>query len=101
MDKTRYPFECDFYIISKDLFIEYNGHWTHGRHSFNTNCKDDIELLNQWSKKSISSQFYKNAIEVWTIRDVKKRNTAKQNNLNYLEFFTMKQFNDWISTVNT
>ena len=100
VDKTRYPFECDFYIISKDLFIEYNGHWTHGRHSFNTNCKDDIELINQWSKKSISSQFYKNAIEVWTIRDVKKRNTAKQNNLNYLEFFNMKQFNDWISTVN-
>ena len=26
----RYPFSCDFYIKSKDLFIECNFHWTHG-----------------------------------------------------------------------
>ena len=25
-DKTRYPFHCDFYIKSKDLFIELNAH---------------------------------------------------------------------------
>lgn len=101
MDNLRYPFECDFYIKSKDLFIEYNGHWTHGKHKFDNNCKEDNVLLEQWKKKSLKSQFYTNAIEVWTIRDVKKRNTANSNNLNYLEFFNMKEFNDWISTVNT
>ena len=26
----RYPFACDFYISSLDLFIECNYHWTHG-----------------------------------------------------------------------
>lgn len=24
--EKRYPFKCDFYIPSKDLFIEYNGY---------------------------------------------------------------------------
>ena len=41
-----YPFACDFYIKSLDLYIEYNGHWTHGWYydrclgSFN---KDNLE----------------------------------------------------------
>lgn len=34
---TRYPFECDFYIPSKDLFIELNFHWTHGFEPFDKN----------------------------------------------------------------
>ena len=25
-DKERYPFHCDFYIKSEDLFIEFNRH---------------------------------------------------------------------------
>ena len=41
----RYPFNCDFYIISEDLFIELNRHWTHGRHQFNPNDENDIEKL--------------------------------------------------------
>lgn len=64
------------------------------------NNMNDNDKLNKWEEKSQNSNFYKKAIEVWTIRDVNKRNTAKQNNLNYLEFFNMKQFNDWISAVN-
>ena len=30
IDLQKYPFNCDFYIKSKDLFIEYQGHQTHG-----------------------------------------------------------------------
>ena len=97
----RYPFLCDFYILEHDLFIEYNGHWSHGHHKFDINDQNDLNKLRKWQEKSTISNYYKRAIEIWTIRDVNKRNTAKQNNLNYLEFFTMKQFNDWISEVNT
>lgn len=45
---------------------------------------------------------YSQAIYGWTISDVKKRNIAKENNLNYLEIFTkyvdeaIKQFNEYI-----
>ena len=26
----KYPYNCDFYIPSKDVYIECNFHWTHG-----------------------------------------------------------------------
>ena len=44
--------------------------------------------LSDWIEKSKISKYYKNAIEVWTRRDVKKRETAKANNINYLEIFS-------------
>ena len=80
----RYPFNCDFYIPSLDLFIEYNGHWTHQDHLFNENCKDDLLILENIKNKSLESSFYKIAIDVWTRRDPLKVKTAKENNLNYL-----------------
>ena len=46
--------------------------------------------------KSIIKQTYKNILETWTIRDVKKFNKAKENNLNYLAFYTEKEMIKWI-----
>ena len=95
-----YPFNCDFYIKSLDLYIEINGSWTHGGHPFDENNQDDIIRLNKM--KSKNTQYYQNTINTWTIRDVNKRNIAKENNLNYLEIFTkyvdeaIKQFNEYI-----
>lgn len=82
-DNKRYPFYCDFYIKEDDLFIELNKHWTHGSKPFDPNdnfCQEQLEL---WKEKAKTSQFYKNAIETWTIRDVEKQRIAKENNLNY------------------
>ena len=83
----EYPFHCDFYLPNFDLYIEYNGAWTHGKHPFNKDNKDDIELLNNWKIKSETSKFYKSAIETWTIRDVNKRNLAYKNKLNFIEIW--------------
>jgi hypothetical protein len=71
------------------LYIEIQGTWTHGFHPFDENNKSDIDKLKLWKEKAITSNFYKGAIDVWTIRDVIKRETAKKNNLNYLEIFSM------------
>lgn len=87
--EKRYPFCCDFYIKTFDLFIEINGNWTHGPHPFNDNNKEDLTLLEEWKSKSISSKYYQNAINVWIKRDIKKRMTAQENNLNYLEIFSI------------
>lgn len=84
----RYGYVCDYYIKKYDLFIEYNGHWTHGEHTFNKNNKHDNELLENWKIKAEFSNFYKNAIETWSIRDVKKVDNAKQNNLRLLILWT-------------
>ena len=95
---SNYPFRCDFYINELDLFIEYNGSWTHGGFPYenNINCE---QQLNRWKQKAINSNFYKNAIEVWTVRDVLKRKTAKENNLNWLEFFSIKEFMKWYNNI--
>ena len=93
----RYPFNCDFYIPELDLFIEYQGHWTHGKHPFNKTNKDDLQQLEIWKNKAINSNFYKNAIRNWTKRDPQKRQFAKNNNLNWIEFFNMKEFIYWFN----
>lgn len=83
----RYPFNCDFYIPSLDLFIEIQGLWTHGKHPYNENNNDDVELANKW--KTSSSKYYNSAYETWAIKDVLKRNIAKHNNLNYIELWNI------------
>jgi hypothetical protein len=79
----RYPFYCDFYIPSEDLFIELNAHWTHGGKPYDPKDKECQEQLAKWKEKAKTSKFYENAIKTWTERDVKKLQTAKENNLNY------------------
>ena len=83
----RYPFACDFYIKSEDLFIELNAHWTHGPHPFDKSNRADIELLTLWKSKATETNMYSVAIDVWTRRDVLKQNVAKINNLNYITIY--------------
>ena len=90
-----YPFNCDFYIPNLDLYIECNYHWTHGGHPFDSNNEDDQILLNEWVNNN--TEYYNNAIGTWTIRDINKRNIAKQNNLNYIEFWNIKELKDWLN----
>lgn len=90
-----YPYHCDFYLPDLDLYIEYQGTWTHGLHPFNENNKEDIDKLNLW--KSKKSKYYDNAINTWTIRDVNKRYIVKQNNLNWIEFFNLEDFKKWLN----
>lgn len=89
-----YPFNCDFYIPSLDLYIECNYHWTHGFKPFENTEEDNIKLQ-QWKNKN--TKFYNTAIECWTKRDVNKRNIAKQNNLNYIEFWNINELKNWLN----
>lgn len=81
-----YPFFCDFYLPKYDLYIEIQGTWCHGYHPFDENNPEDIEKLTEWI--NIGTSYYLKAAHTWTIRDINKRNTAKNNKLNYLELFT-------------
>lgn len=91
-----YPFNCDFYIPKFDLYIEYNGSWTHGEEPYNKRKKSHLVHLQMWQSKSSYSNFYSTAIYVWTIRDPKKRKTAKQNGLRHLEFWNLDQVEAWL-----
>lgn len=103
--EERYPFHCDFYIPSLDLFIECNFHWTHGRKLFDPNNEKDLEQLKRWEElgKNATSvrdkgQYYKNAIVTWTQLDVRKYETAKTNKLNYKIFYFLKDALNWIDS---
>lgn len=95
-----YPYSCDFYFPDYNLYLEIQGHWTHGKHPFDRTCPDDIDKLNLW--KSKNTKFYKQAIHVWTELDVKKREIAHNNHLNYLEIFSDRidvvifRFEQWL-----
>ena len=90
----KYPFVCDFYIKSLDLYIELQGSWTHGSEPYNPENPEHIKKLNEWQEKSQTSQFYRNAIDVWTVRDPLKRLTAINNGIKLIEVFDSKTFNE-------
>lgn len=100
-----YSFNCDFYIPSLDLYIEYNGSHYHHYHPFDINDDNDINELNRLKEKAENSNAHKNGkksqydniIYTWTILDVKKRNIAQQNNLNYIEFWNINEVKEWIN----
>ena len=92
-DELRYPFNCDFYIPSLDLFIECQYHWTHNGHPYDQNNENDIK-----DAEFLLNEGHEGAWHTWTIRDVKKRNTAKENNLNYLEIWTTEELKEWIES---
>lgn len=82
-DSSRYPFKCDFYIPSEDLFIEVHANWTHGGRPYDPNDEFCKQQLLQWQEKAKTSKYYSNAIYTWTDLDVRKLKTAEQNNLNF------------------
>ena len=91
----EYPFNCDFYIPSLDLYIECNYYWMHESHPFNINDPEDNLILKKWESKK--TRQYNNAIKVWSISDVMKRNLAKENKLNWIEFFSIDEFIKWLT----
>lgn len=86
---TVYPYRCDFYIKSEDIFIELNLHWTHGGRPYDPDDPKCQEQLKIWQEKAKTSKFYQNAIETWTVRDVEKQKVAKKNKLNYITIYKL------------
>lgn len=97
-DSLRYPFECDFYIKSLDLFIEVNIYPSHGGKMFNPNNSADIEKLNMWKQKvAVENKLqYANWIYTWTDLDIRKANYAKNNNLNYISLYNLSDLEEKI-----
>ena len=95
----RYPFYCDFYIVSHDIFIELNLMWCHGGHAFDPNNPDDLATLQVWKEKSKGGRTgYDTAIKVWTVTDPMRYKAAKENKLNYFVFWSknLVDFHIWL-----
>ena len=103
-DKNRYPFICDFYIPSLDLFIECQFGMYHNKRPFIGNKLDKDEVIKLQEKSLKRKQItgknksrYDSIIYTWTILDPKKRNIAKLNNLNFIEFWNLNELKQWIT----
>lgn len=92
-----YPFACDFYIPSEDLYIEYQGFKSHNYEPYNINNIKHQEKVQKWAEYCQYNKSYLGYLKVWTITDPLKRQLAKNNNLNWIEFFNMNQFISWYS----
>lgn len=85
----QYPFACDFYVKSRDLYIECNFSWVHGGHFFDECSQDDLAIAEKWKAKK--TRYYQNAIHTWTIRDKQKLETALANELNYAVWWNLDE----------
>lgn len=71
----KYPYYCDFYIPSLELFIELQAHPSHGRLPIN---KLSVDEYSKYSAKWV---------DVFARRDVEKINKAKKNNINLIRIY--------------
>lgn len=107
-----YPFNCDFYIKSLDLYIECHFHWTHSPTKNNhrkpfKNSVEDMKIIDELKKKSQEINFkgerklqYLNMINIWSKSDPLKLQTFKKNKLNYKIFYNIDQFENWYNKIN-
>lgn len=99
---SRYPYACDFYIRSMDLFIELNASWLHGFHWFDETNEADLIRLNEIVEKAEAGKpLYQRALYIWTHDDLRKRATAESNGINYLVFWDndLTDFKRWIESI--
>lgn len=103
--KTKeYPWRADFYIPELDLYIECHYSQYHHGIQFDENNEDCIKELQKLQEKSKEKRLenpdksnqYEKIIYTWTDLDVRKRNKAKENNLNFLEFYTVNDAKEWL-----
>jgi len=96
----RYPYKCDFYIKSQDMFIEVNsftGHYTRFYDKDDEECQQQLE---KWARQSSDNHLCLSYIEEWTSSDVIKIRTALASGINYTVFWDTrsalrKQLKEW------
>lgn len=79
----RYPFRCDCYIKELDLFIEFQGSFYHNYRPFN----GSPEHISEYEKMLTKGEITKGIAKVWRYKDPEKREYAKKNGLNFLEYW--------------
>lgn len=100
-NKKEYSFNCDIYLPKDNLYIELNYHWTHGNEPFNENNKNHIEIKDKWITKNKTSvtDYFLNAVNTWTVRDVNKKKYADK--LNFKIFYNEDDFNNFFESLDT
>ena len=93
--ETKRHFQSDLYIPSKDWFINYNKTWTHFSEPYNPNNPEHQADLRWLESKAEPGNYYERTIKQWTITDPIKREVAKANGFRLIEFFNLREFENW------
>lgn len=106
MDEKRYPFNCDMYVPSLDLFIELHFGFAHGGEPYDSNSQKHLQevercklKMNEINFKGKKKDGYLEKIKVWTESDPLKLKTFIDNNLNYKIFYNLDQFLEWFNNL--
>ena len=83
---TRYPYNCDAYVVPLDLFIEVQGTVEHNGRPYDPNNSEDVkeaEFIRQKAEQAGPGSRYWNIYKWWTEIDPLKLKTLRDNNLNF------------------
>ena len=90
-----YPYPCDFYIPSLDMYIEYHGSQYHNKRAYlgtSEDIKEANELLDKDKKRCEETRRnkspYFSIFNTWANIDCKRRNTVNERKLKYLELYS-------------
>ena len=90
-----YPYKCDFYLDKFNIWIELNISPFHDNHFYDSTNIDDIAQLELLKQKAKTSSWHESKMRIW-LKDVEKRDTATQNNLNYVVLWSRKELEFYI-----
>lgn len=96
--ETNRHWQADFYDPDSDTLFNYGKHIRHGRSKFNPNDpnhKKDVKWL-----ESMPGDFYEKIRHTWTELDPLKREVAKQQGIDFIEWFNLDEFNTWFENPN-
>lgn len=84
-----YDWACDFYIKSRDMYIELNADFSHGGHWFDADDPEDCAVLAKAHMRIVENpgSRYAAVPKAWCNYDVRKRSDAKAAELNYVVFW--------------
>lgn len=88
----EYPFKADLYVSTIDTYYELNGYFTHQDHPFDNTNEEDKKLVEQLIEED--TDWSRAILYQWTDLDVRKWQTAIDNNLNLCMIYTDKNGND-------
>lgn len=97
---TRRHFQLDLYDPDTDTGFNYNKHIKHGRRKYNPEdpyCQADVKWLESEAKPG---NFYEKILHTWKDLDPLKREIARENGLNFIEWFNIDEFNRWLENPN-
>lgn len=108
--EVEYPsmpnLHCDVYLKEIDTYVEFHFSHYHNYRPFDKNNEEHIKELKLLKEKEASHKItskntnqYGRIIYNWTDLDVRKRQCAIDNKLNWIAFYSFEEFEQWLNSL--